>query len=229
MSHPERVKSAVICGASEGLGTALCAEFVDAGYQVAAIRQTQTETSTALNIQCDLGDPKAVRVAFESVEEKLGPLSVVVHNAAAFSVAPFLETRLSDFEAAWAASARAGFVVAQEAVPRLRRAGGGSLVFSGATASMRGSARFAALASAKFAQRALAQSLAREFGGKGIHVAHVVLDGVIWCDWTRERFGVERKSCLEAGAVARVYRQLHEQDPSAWTHELDLRPAGEAF
>ena len=103
------------------------------------------------------------------------------------------------------------------------------MIFTGATAAIKGGPRFASLASAKFAFRGLAQSLAREFGPQGVHVVHPVLDGLIWCPQTRERFKVERDRCIEPDAVARTYLQLVGQDRSAWTNEIDVRPFLENF
>ena len=120
-------------------------------------------------------------------------------------------------------------IVAQAMLPYLLKAPGGTIVFTGATAAVKGGPRFTSLASAKFALRGLAQSLARELAPRGVHVVHVVIDGLVWSPQTRERFYTEREKCLEPDAIARTYLDLVSQHPSAWTHEIDLRPLTEKF
>ena len=120
--------------------------------------------------------------------------------------------------------------VCGEAIPLMLGRGGGSIILSGATASLRGGKAFAPFASAKFALRGLAGSLAREFQPQGVHVSHVVLDGVLWTERSRERFpDLERVRAIEPDVVAEVYWNLAHQSASAWTHEIDLRPRSETF
>ncbi len=227
------MKVAAVFGASEGLGTSLCETFATRGFRVAAVCRTpDTALGNTPNIRpyaCDITDPARLDATITAIEADLGPVDTAIHNAAAFSQGPFLETRLEDFGRAWAVAGRGAFIVAQRVVPGMVERGAGTLLFSGATASRRGSAKFAALAASKFALRGLAQSLAREFGPKGVHVAHVVIDGVLWCSWTRQRFELQRDKCLDPAIVAAAYADLQAQDPSAWSHEIDLRPAGETF
>ncbi len=224
---------AVVAGASQGLGSALCRAFAAQGLQVVALARNPEPDETwgpdVLPMRCDITQPEQVTDTLAKVERARGPIEVLVHNAAAFSHGPFLQVELADFEQAWATSARGAFVLAQAVLPAMLQRGRGTLLFGGATASRRGSSKFASLAASKFALRGLAQSLAREFGPQGVHVAHVVLDGVIWCDWTQERFAVVEDRSLDADAIAEAYVQLHAQRRRAWTHELDLRPAGESF
>lgn len=224
---------AMVCGVGPGLGTALCDAFVAKGLVVAALsRGSLPECQARADVTaypCDITDPAQVDRTVATIEAELGGIDVVVHNAAAFSSAPFVETTLADFDRALAVTARGGFLVAQRVLPHMLDRGRGTLLFSGATASTRGSANFAALATSKFALRGLAQSLAREFGSRGIHVAHIVIDGVIWCDWTRRRFDIEQARSLDAAALANLYVDLYSQSETVWTHELDVRPASERF
>jgi len=138
------------------------------------------------------------------------------------------------FESTWRGSTYAGFLFAREVLPKLLAGAGGSLLFTGATASLRGRGPFVAFAAAKAGLRSLAQSIAREYGPKGIHVAHVVIDGGI--DGERLRTAAPEfashagaDGLLDPDAIAETYWQLHQQHRSAWTHELDLRPYKEAF
>jgi NAD(P)-dependent dehydrogenase (short-subunit alcohol dehydrogenase family) len=132
-----------------------------------------------------------------------------------------LELEPSDMETMWRVGALGGFLLAREAARHMLPRGRGTVIFTGATASLRGGAGFAAFAGGKFALRALAQSLARELGPSGIHVAHVVLDGQVG----RDPAGAK----IDPDAVAETYLALHLQPKSAWTHELDLRPSVEKF
>ena len=120
-------------------------------------------------------------------------------------------------------------VTAQAALPSMLSRGGGTIIFTGATASIKASAHFAAFAAAKFALRGLAQSLTREFGPHGVHVVHAIIDGIIWGPQSQQRFNVKRENCLEPEAIAKIYLQLIEQPSCAWTNEFDLRPSVEKF
>jgi NAD(P)-dependent dehydrogenase (short-subunit alcohol dehydrogenase family) len=138
------------------------------------------------------------------------------------------------FEKVWRLGCYAGFLFGREAARRLTPRGKGTILFTGATASVRGGAHFAAFAAAKNGLRAVAQSMARELGPKGIHVAHVVIDGMIDSAATRARFPERAKdlgpdAMLDTGAIAELFYQIHAQPRSAWTFEADLRPSGEKF
>jgi NAD(P)-dependent dehydrogenase (short-subunit alcohol dehydrogenase family) len=164
----------------------------------------------------------------------LGPLRVAVFNAGNAVRGTPLELTPEQFEATWRGSTYAGYLFARAALPRLLAAGGGSLLFTGATASLRGRGPFVAFAAAKAGLRSVAQSIAREYGPQGVHVAHVVIDGGI--DGERLRSNAPQHAAqagthglLHPDAIAETYWQLHRQHRSAWTHELDLRPYKEAF
>jgi NAD(P)-dependent dehydrogenase (short-subunit alcohol dehydrogenase family) len=164
----------------------------------------------------------------------LGPLHVAVFNAGNAVRGTPLELTPEQFEATWRGSTYAGFLFARATLPGLLAAGGGTLLFTGATASLRGRGPFVAFAAAKAGLRSVAQSAAREYGPQGVHVAHVVIDGGI--DGERLRSSAPQHAAaagvdglLDPDAIAETYWQLHQQHRSAWTHELDLRPYKEAF
>jgi NAD(P)-dependent dehydrogenase (short-subunit alcohol dehydrogenase family) len=164
------------------------------------------------------------------VRKDLGAPEVFVHNAGAFQMGSVLDVSPEQFEACWRANCLGAFLGAQQVLPAMLKNGQGTIVFTGATASLRGSARFSCLAVGKFGLRALAQSIAREFGPQGIHVAHVIIDGQINTPRVR---GInpdrEEHTMLSPESIAETYWQLHSQDPTTWTLELDLRPSVEKF
>jgi NAD(P)-dependent dehydrogenase (short-subunit alcohol dehydrogenase family) len=159
----------------------------------------------------------------------LGPLECVVFNAGAFLPGSILDIAPSDFERCWRVGAFAGFLTGQAAALRMVARESGTILFTGATASLRGGANFANLASPKFALRALAQSMARELGPRGIHVAHVIIDGHIGGPAGSDDGGRLPDSRLAPDAIAAVYLDLHRQHRSAWSQEIDLRPWAERF
>lgn len=231
-------------GASQGLGAAIARRFAEEGYSVAvagrnAAKLAETEAelkefgTETVAVVGDASIPEDCR-RFVSAAESLAPLAIVVHNAGSNRPAPFLEVTEEHFTSHWREHALGGFHVAQAALPRLLAAGGGSLIFTGASASLRGKANYAPFAVAKAGVRNLAQSIAREFGPKGIHVGHVVVDGGIEGDRLlsrvpelKERRGPD--GLLKIDAIADAYWALHNQHRSAWTLELDLRPWAEPF
>ena len=155
--------------------------------------------------------------------------TLVAHNTAKLVISAFEDTPNADFEAAWRAMVLSAVNLARAVLPSMVKAGGGSFIVSGATASLRGGKNFAAFASAKAGLRALTQSLAREYGAKGVHVAHVILDGILDTQASRDLHGLEPSRMMKLEDVAQAYLSLARQPKSAWTHELDLRPMGEAF
>jgi len=217
---------ALIGGAGEGLGAALGRRFAKGGYDVVLSSRTQGE-------RADLREEAEVLSLFERVEQR-GPVEVAVFNAGANFRASILDTPAEMFEKVWRLGCYAGFLFGREAARRMLPRGRGTILFTGATASMRGAAQFAAFAAAKGGLRQVAQSMARELGPKNIHVAHVVIDGGIDNRRTRERWGERLKDLpadglLATDAIAELYWQLHVQPRSAWTFEADLRPWGEKF
>lgn len=230
-----------IVGVGPGLGAALAQRFVDGGHAVAllsrspdhrdpTVQRLVAKGGSARGFDCDATDPASVARAFANVRSALRDPEVLIYNAGVFAVGGLLELDPERFEQAWRINCFGGFLAAREVVPAMQRNGRGTVLFTGATASLRGGARFAGLAVGKFGLRALAQSLAREFAPAGIHVAHVVIDGQIGSDAARARApdrGAE--TFLDPAAIAETYWQLHAQPRSAWTLEQDLRPHVERF
>lgn len=221
-------RSVLVVGAGGVLGAALCGEFRDAGYQVIALRRSRAADAADV-VACDLENPLSTWRVIDSLVRERGHFDVAICNAAHLDIAPFIELALEHFDRAWRACVGTAFACARAVLPAMRARRQGTLIMSGATASLRGSARFSAFAAAKFALRGLTQSLAREFQPEGVHVAHVIIDGVLRGSASQERFARDPDRCLEPRAVASAFRQLAEQDPGAWTHEIDLRPQAEKF
>jgi NAD(P)-dependent dehydrogenase (short-subunit alcohol dehydrogenase family) len=180
-------------------------------------------------IPCDVTDPAQVNAAFEETELRLGPLVCAVFNAGAYRRGSILDIEPNDFEHCWRVGAFAGLLIGQAAARRIVARGSGTILFTGATASLRGGANFANLASPKFALRALAQSMARELGPRGIHVAHVIIDGQIGGTAGGDDGARLPDSRLAPDAIAEAYLNLHRQHRSAWSQEIDLRPWAERF
>lgn len=231
-------KTAIVAGVSAGgLGESLCKQLTDAGYRVAGIARSKKHHALIetlgenryLGISCDLTDADSVNQAITQIEEHFGPASVYIHNAARLHMQPFLETGVDEFESLWRTMCLGAVNGIQRVLPTMLERKQGSLVLIGATASVKAGANFSAFSSAKFALRGLAQSMARELGPEGIHVIHAVIDGVIWGERARDSFKMTETQCLTPDAIAQTCLQLIEQAPSAWTHELDIRPYVESF
>ena len=238
-------KTAIVFGAGAGLGGTVARRFAKAGYSVALVArdgkrlgQMAAEIGAsggrAIPIAADTREEVAVEAAFARAESELGPVGVAVYNPGAMFRGSLLDTDAETFKKVWRLTCFGGVLVGRAAAKRMVERGHGTILFSGATASMRGGALFAAFASAKAGLRSLAQSMAREFGPKGIHVAHIVIDGVIDTAAVRERLPGRIEALPPNGAmkpddIAEAYWQLHAQPRSAWTHELDLRPWCEKF
>ncbi|MBA3882346.1 MAG: SDR family NAD(P)-dependent oxidoreductase [Chthoniobacterales bacterium] len=224
---------ALVVGVGPGLGKAIARRFAREGFQVALVARTPEfigqlarELSSAGEragaFVADVSQPKQVIEMIATVRAELGPISVLVHNASSSSGDGLLGTSAEQFEEAWRIAALGAFLCARETAPDMIASGTGTMIFTGATSSVRGGG-WLAFSSAKFALRGLAQSLARELWPQGIHVAHVIVDGLI---------GAQKDSAepmLHPDRMADAYFQLAEQDRSAWTLELDLRPHREKF
>jgi NAD(P)-dependent dehydrogenase (short-subunit alcohol dehydrogenase family) len=230
-------ESVVVAGVGPGLGFHIALRFADIGLKVAMLARNEAKLRTLagnradlIPYPCDLTQPEAVTTAFERVEAELGPIACAVFNAGAYRPGGLLEIAPQDFEQCWRVGAFAGFLVVQQAAKLMVPRAHGTILITGATASVRGGARFANLAAPKFALRAIAQSAARELGPKGIHVAHIIIDGQV--RGPRYDSPVADRgpdAMLEPARVAEVYAHLHAQPRSAWTQELDLRPWSEKF
>ncbi|MCE7998564.1 MAG: SDR family NAD(P)-dependent oxidoreductase [Rhodobiaceae bacterium] len=231
-------------GASNGVGGALVHRFANGGAPVlivgrtaekieAVAKEVTASGGTAFTQVCDVTSPDQVAALFETAKEH-GPLGSVLYNAGNNAIIPFEEVTPEQFEQFWRTGAYGAFLVAQQALKIMSAQGSGSFLVTGASASMRGKPNFAHFSSAKGALRNLTQSLARDYGPKGVHVGHVVIDGVVNGDMVRSRFAdyLDAKGnngALEPDAIAEAFWQLHVQHPSAWTHELDLRPFKEEW
>jgi NAD(P)-dependent dehydrogenase (short-subunit alcohol dehydrogenase family) len=234
-------KVVAVVGVGPGLGRALAVRFARGGFAVAlvarrdpSLRPVQAEIESlgglVRSYVGDAADEKSVGMIFARIREELGAPEALLYNAGAFKGGGILDLAAADFEQAWRVNCLGGLLTAQAVVPGMLERGGGTIIYSGATASLRGSARFAGLAVGKFGLRALAQSMARELGPKGIHVAHVVIDGPIDTPRAREMFADRGpQTFLAPTAIAENYWNLHAQDPSAWSQEIDLRPSVEKF
>lgn len=234
-------KTAAVVGVGPGLGSSLAKKFSDEHFDVGimarsedklnALKQDLKQTNgTVEAYPCDATDPASVETAFDTLRDDFGSPSVLLYNAGAYQPGGVLEIEPDRFEECWQVNCHGGFVTAQEVLPDMIEDEEGTIIFTGATASLRGSDGFSALAVGKFGLRALAQSMAREFGPQGIHVAHVIVDGQIATPTNREQFPErDEDTFLDPDAIAENYWQLHRQDKTTWTLELDLRPYVEEF
>lgn len=234
-------KVAVVLGVGPGLGAAVAHRFAREGFAVGLmarsieqLTQVQSEIEQsggkALCVSVDATDPASVKDAFEQVRSQLGSPEVFVYNAGAFKMAGILELTAEQFEQNWKVNCFGAFLAVQQVLPAMVEQNRGTILLTGATAAVRGSAKFAALAVGKFGLRALAQSLAREFASQGIHVAHIIIDGMINTPRVRAMASERQEHTLVSPeAIAQTYWQLYQQDATAWTLELDLRPAVEKF
>ena len=231
-------------GAAEGVGGALALKFASHGHPVFVTGRTEAKVQAlADKINADGGSADAMRVdvtsaadqdALFAAADKKGPIAAVLYNAGNNAIIPFEELDAETFETFWRIGCFGAFLTAKRAAQRLSKQGYGSLFFTGASASLRGKANFAHFASMKGALRMLAQSLAREYGPKGVHVAHFIIDGIVNGDNVRSRFGdyldqLGDDGSLSPDAIAEAYWYVHSQPKSAWTQELDLRPFKETW
>lgn len=234
-----------VIGAGDATGSAVARRFAKEGYTVCAARRTATalkplvdqitvEGGKAVAFGLDARREDQVVNFFHQIEAEVGPVEVLVFNVGGNVRFPVLETTAQKYFKVWEMCAMAGFLAGREAARIMLPRGRGTLLFTGATASLRGAAGFSAFAGGKAALRALAQSMARELGPKGLHVAHVVIDGMIDTAFTREHFAqrveeVGPDGILNPDHIADAYWWLHEQPRDAWTFELDLRPSAERW
>lgn len=221
---------AMVIGVGPGLGSALVERFAAAGMTVAAVSRRGTvprrerSGGAVHGYACDATMSDQVKALFAEIETELGPPTLVVFNVGTWDRSSILQISDELFMEAWRTGCFAGFLVGRSAAEFMLPHKRGTIIFTGATGSIRGGAGFAAFAVPKFGLRALAQSMARELGPKGIHVAHVIIDGMIGQDSDAADKGVLRPS-----DIAEAYYQLYRQSSSAWTHEIDVRPSQEKF
>lgn len=230
-------QTAVVVGVGPGLGWAVTKKLARNGFDVIASARTKEKLDDLVKTEKDLGDHiKTIAcdatdaASVKDLFAKAKDVEVAVFNAGAFGMRPFLELDDAEMERMWRVNCLAGFHVGQEAARAMVPRGKGTIIITGATAAMRGASGFAAFAASKFGLRAVAQSMARELGPKGIHVAHVVIDGIIDAGRTAAYLaGKGDDAGLSPDAIAETYLHLVSQPRSAWTHEVDLRPFGEKF
>ncbi|MDQ6622421.1 MAG: SDR family NAD(P)-dependent oxidoreductase [Verrucomicrobiota bacterium] len=232
----ERV--AIITGVGPGLGAALARRFAREGFRVAVIarshefinelaREISDADGTALALVADVSRPNEIKAAVARVRAELGPVNVVIHNASAASGNGLLGTTAEEFEKAWRVAALGAFLCARETATNMIGAGAGTMLFTGATSSVRGGG-WLGFSSAKFALRGLVQSLARELWPQGIHVAHILIDGIVG-EAGATSTAADEEPLLDPDQIAAAYWHLANQERSAWTLELDLRPHREQF
>ncbi|HWI79934.1 MAG TPA: SDR family oxidoreductase [Ramlibacter sp.] len=242
-------KVALIVGAGDATGGAIARRFARGGYTVCATRRTpgklqplieqiEAEGGKAHGFASDARKEEEVVALVEQIESSIGAIEVLVFNIGANVPSSILDETARKFFKIWEMACLGGMLNGREVAKRMvaREGDGhkGTIIFTGATASLRGSANFAAFAGAKHALRALAQSMARELGPRGIHVAHTIIDGAIDTAFIRENFPERyalkaQDGILNPDHIAENYWMLHTQPRDAWTHELDLRPWSEKF
>lgn len=235
--------TAIVIGAGDALGGAIARRFARGGLiAVPSRRKTkplgelvaeiEANGGQAEGIPCDARDEEAVIGLFDRVEEEIGPVEAFVFNTGAQHRSSILDMTSKIYRQVWESAAFAGFLTGREAARRMVVRGRGTIIFTGATASMRGGANFASFAGAKHALRALAQSMARELGPEGVHVGHIIVDGMIDSEAVRNKFpdaadALPEGGMLNADHIADAYWAMHAQPRDAWTFEMDIRPAVE--
>jgi NAD(P)-dependent dehydrogenase (short-subunit alcohol dehydrogenase family) len=227
----------VVVGVGPGNGAAFARRFDRDGYAVALLarsedysRQLASGLVEARAFACDVADASSVDRTFEQIRASLGEPEVVIYNAGSGVFGGFADVTAQDFENAWRVNTLGAFLVAKQVLPAMEAAGRGDFVFIGATASRRGGPRSTAFAPAKAAQRSFAESLARQLGGKGIHVSIIIIDGVVDLARTRARMPDKPDSFfVQPDDVAATAAMLVAQPRSAWTFELEARPFGETW
>ena len=239
-SNDSQPKVALVIGAGDSTGGAIATRFAKEGFIACVTRRSadklqplvdsiRAEGGQAFGYASDARKEEDVAALFAQVEADHGPVEVLVFNIGANVPCSILDETPRKYFKIWEMACFSGFLNAQAAARRMVERGRGTILFTGATAGLRGSANFAAFAGAKHALRALAQSMARELGPRNIHVAHVVVDGAIDTDFIRtqfpERYALkEQDGILNPDHIAENYWHLHNQPRDAWTFELDLRP-----
>lgn len=236
---------AVVVGAGDATGGAIAKRFAKEGYTTVVTRRTvaalvplveeiENQGGEARAYGCDARKEDEMSQLFQEVEDQIGDIEVVVFNIGANVRFSITETTERVYRKVWEMAALAGFLTGKEAAKAMLPRKRGTIVFTGATASLRGSSGFSAFSGAKFALRALAQSMARELGPQGIHVVHSVIDGAIDTDFIRSNFPEmyakkDQDGILNPEHIADQYWMAHCQPRDCWTHELDLRPWTETF
>ncbi|MHC2332865.1 SDR family NAD(P)-dependent oxidoreductase [Bradyrhizobium sp. USDA 4454] len=245
---PESKKVALLVGAGDAIGAAVAKRFALGGFIVCVARRDATKSGQLgeelRNEGCDFHafsvdarSEEAVQGLFAKVEKEVGPIEVCLFNAGSNVNKPLLETTEKLFTRAWELACYAGFLVGREAARHMVPRGRGTILFTGATASLRGGKGFAAFSAAKFGLRAVAQAMARELGPKGVHVMHLIIDAGVDSVAIHERMkaagvdlaAIKPDSLTRTSSIAEAYWFATQQSRDGWTHELDLRPSVEAW
>ncbi|MEO0437863.1 MAG: SDR family NAD(P)-dependent oxidoreductase [Pseudomonadota bacterium] len=240
IENPSAKGAVLVIGAGDAIGSAICRTFAREGYLVFAARRNPERLTQLVEeanregwsiraVACDARKEEQIEQIFASIESAHGPLEVVVFNIGANVPMSVLDTDSRKFRKIWEMACYAGFLTGREAAKYMLPRERGTIIFTGATASIRGASGFGAFASAKHGLRAWAQSMARELAPKNIHVAHVVIDAPVDTAWIHENFAnadslAENDGLVEPEELASLYLTLHQQHRSAWTFEMDVRP-----
>src|SRR5712672_3505075 len=239
----------MLVGAGDAIGAAVARRFAEGGYKVCIARRDAAKSERLVDaltaegrdihaFSVDARQESEVQGLFARVEETIGPIEVCLFNAGSNVNKPLLETTEKLFFKAWELACYAGFLVGREAAHYMTGRGGGTILFTGATASIRGGKGFAAFAAAKFGLRAVAQAMARELGPKNVHVVHLLIDAGIDSEAIHRRMkaasgidanDIPANSLTKTSSIAEAYWFAHHQSKDGWTHELDLRPALETW
>lgn len=227
----------VVLGVGPGNGAAIARRFAEDGYQVALLARSRTytdalahELANARAYSCDAADPGSIKKSFAQICRDMGEIDVLVYNAGSGIWGSIEDVSAADMEAAWRINVLGAFTAVREIIPQMKQRAAGSIVFIGATASRRGAAGTAAFAQAKAAQRTLAESMARHLWPAGIHVALVIIDGIVDIPRARERMPDKPDSFfVNPNDVAHTVRWLTRQPQSAWSFEVEARPFGEKW
>ncbi len=233
--------TAVVSGVGPGLGAALARKFAQEGCRVGLLARSSKFIQSladelnqsgqpALAVPTDITDAKQVEHAFDEIRKQLGPVDILINHAGSATWNEFLDLSPEDLQRSWEICTLGAFLCSRQAVPDMLKQGGGAILFTGATSAIRGRAGALAFSSAKFAARGLADSMARELWAKNIHVAHIIMDGVIKTEAALKQFPEAAEGpLLEPKSIADAYWGLTQQDRGAWTFEIDLRPHNEQF
>jgi NAD(P)-dependent dehydrogenase (short-subunit alcohol dehydrogenase family) len=240
---------AILVGAGDAIGAAVARRFAEGGYTICICRRDGAKSQGLVDelkaagheihaISVDARQEAEVQALFARVEKEIGPIEVCLFNAGSNVNKPLIETTEKLFFKAWELACYAGFLVGREAARYMVPRGRGTILFTGATASIRGGTGFAAFSSAKFGLRAVAQAMARELGPKNIHVVHLIIDAGVDSAAIHQRMkaatGIEATeippdSLAKTTSIANAYWFAHQQSRDGWTHELDLRPSVETW
>jgi len=247
MTESETSGVALLVGAGDAIGAAVARRFAAGGFRVCVARRDAEKSRSIVQeiaasggvaraVSTDVRNEEAVQALFAQVEAELGPVEVCLFNAGANIKAALIETSGRLFFKAWELACYAGFLTGREAARYMVPRGRGTILFTGATASLRGGSGYAAFAAAKFGLRGVAQSTARELAPKNIHVAHLIIDGAIDSEAIHRRLSatgtmtdLPPDGLIQTRSVAEAYWALHNQSRDGWTHELDLRPYSERW